>query len=383
MEMHRLESLSLPYSIYNKSRKLMILLPLSLLVVIIGLFSYSYSIVDERFYLNGAVATDNKICSRIGVSILKDGGNAVDASVASAICLGTINAFASGIGGGGFALVGGASQPVQYFNFREKAPQSADPNMFVGNPMDAQIGAKSVGVPGELMGLWEMHIKYGKMEWQKLFVPSIRIAQHGFRVDKLLLKRLESVKKSIFLDPGFSSVYTKIVNNEKKLVELNDLITRPNYAKTLLSISESGIKSFYHGKIAATLTKFLRENGGILTMQDFGNYSVIVSDPLVVNYRGHKVYTTSLPSGGPVLAMMLKIMENYSIPSGLGGDIDTHRMIEAMKWGYAQRSFFGDPQFVPNVTEKINKILSSKYISAIVPRIVNDMTFEPEHCKLY
>ena len=367
----------------SKRSRLIILLPITILVIILGAISYTYSIVNERFYLHGAVTTDNKMCSRIGVGILKDGGNAVDGAIAAALCLGTVSAFASGIGGGGFALVGGPLTKVQFFNFREKAPQSAYPDMFKNNPIEAQIGAKSVGVPGELLGLWKMHVKYGSMDWDKLFIPSIKIARRGFRVDYLLVKRLVKAGSAIFKDPGLKSVYTKVVNEKEVLVELNDLIKRPNFANTLEDIAENGIRTFYHGNIADILVKYLKASGGILTKADFGNYTVVVSDPLHIKYRGYDVYTTRLPSGGPVLAMMLKIMENFKLPSGQGESTDYHRMVEAMKWGYAQRSYFGDPEFVANATAKVKEILSTEFIDAISPQILDSMTFLPAHCTYY
>ena len=376
-----LDPLLVPFPQPRNKTRILIFIPVAVLIIICGAISYTYSIVNERFYFNGICATDNKVCSRIGVGILKDGGNAVDASIAAALCLGTISPFASGIGGGGFALVGGPNTKAQFFNFREKAPQSAYPDMFVKNPVEAQVGAKSVGVPGELLGLYKLHLKYGALSWDKLFIPSINLAKNGFKVTGILLKRLTSAKTAIFNDPGLRNIYTKVVNNNRVLVEYNDLVKRSNYAKTLQDISINGVHSFYRGNISRILVDFLSRHGGILTNYDFGNYTIISSDPLHITYRGYDVYTTKLPSGGPVLAMMLKIMENFKLPSNEGDSVDYHRMIEAMKWGYAQRSYFGDPLFVPNITDKIKQMLSNSYIDSIFPRISNDITYEPSHCK--
>eukprot|EP00834_Sanchytrium_tribonematis_P008649 NODE_1096_length_2224_cov_0.576000.p1 type:complete len:385 gc:universal NODE_1096_length_2224_cov_0.576000:665-1819(+) len=371
-----------PRELHPRQSKFLILLPLSLLIIIIAGISYSFSIINERFYLNGACATDNKICSRMCVKILKDKGNAVDAGIAAAICLGTVNSFASGIGGGGFAIVGGNTETPQFFNFREKAPAASYPEMFVNNPIEAQIGAKSVGVPGELLGLWKLHIKYGDLEWKDLISPSIKLAEKGFPAHELLIRRLSSAKDGIVNDQGLSKVYTKVKDGVKILIEEGDLVYRQNYAETLKDISKNGIKNFYFGETAQILVDFLKSNGGVLTLEDFGNFTVTQHATLHLNYNGYDIHTSNLPSGGPVLGLMLKIMEHFQYPSGKAEDIDYQRLIESMKWGYAQRSYFGDPEFVKNASEIVSKILDANFIDQIPQKINDYVTFEPKYCIL-
>ncbi|KAG1562954.1 hypothetical protein G6F49_000432 [Rhizopus delemar] len=141
----------------------------------------------------GAVAVETKECSDIGVQILKEGGNSVDAAIASTLCIGVMNNFATGIGGGGFMLIRSPNGTFEFIDFRETAPAAATKDMFVQDPVLAQIGGLSVGIPGEIRGLELAHKRHGKLSWFSLFEPSIRIARDGFDATELLVSRVEGL----------------------------------------------------------------------------------------------------------------------------------------------------------------------------------------------
>ena len=336
------------------------------------LFSLAFA-----YYQKAACATDTPICSDVCVSILKAGGNAVDAVVAATICVGTVSSQASGIGGGGFAVLD-IKGKRHFVNFREMAPLAANKDMFT-NPLDAQKGPKSIATPGELKGLFEMHSKYGKLQWADLLRPSIQLAQDGFKITAHLAKSLKSGSAGILSDPGLSAVYSKIVNGEKVVVEENDIVHRKNLATTLQYIAEFGITEFYSGSIAKTMVNYIQSKGGILSLQDLNRYKVEWNTPLHVKYREYDVYTGLAPSGGPVLAMMLKVAEQFQFPGNKDNVTDMHRLVEIMKHAYAKRSQLADPNFISNVTTLTNRIKTKRFAMEVYTRINDAQTYGPEH----
>lgn len=221
---------------------------------------------------NGVVASENKLCSDIGVEILKLGGSAVDAAVATGICIGTTNMYSSGIGGGGFMLTYKDEKSL-HFNFREMAPAGASPNMYVGHPEKAQIGGLAVGVPGELKGYYEAWKLMGVLSWKQLIEPSVKLAREGWIVNPWLARRILSCRDLILKDSKWSRTYAP---NGRWLVA-GDVIRRPIYANTLQEIAEQGPDVFYKGWMAKKIVDTVREAGGILTLQDMERYHVDIS----------------------------------------------------------------------------------------------------------
>ncbi|KAJ3309835.1 hypothetical protein HDV04_005614 [Boothiomyces sp. JEL0838] len=287
---------------------------------------------------NGVVATEHELCSEVGVNVLKDGGSAIDSAVATCICIGTVNFYASGIGGGGFMVHRAANGETTVFDFREEAPAAAFTNMFVKDPMSAQLGGLSVAVPGELRGLELAHRKFGKLPWKRLFQPSIEIARNGFRVNKAFEAKTKSTKAEIEKDP----ILQKLLAPNGKLLVEGDWLKRPEFARTLESIANEGADVFYNGWIADELIKTINRTGGIVTHEDFQNYKAKESQPLVGSYRGLKVISAPPPASGAVLLSVLNVIENYSEFDKLN-PLNTHRLVEALKHGYAERGFYGDP----------------------------------------
>ncbi|CAH1766608.1 13199_t:CDS:10 [Entrophospora sp. SA101] len=291
-----------------------------------------------------AVASEEIHCSQIGVDVLKEGGSAMDATIATQLCIGTINAFSSGIGGGGFLLVRDSNGTLETLDFREVAPLASYKTMFVKNPELAKFGGLSVGVPGEVLGMEIAH--------KRLFEPSIKLSREGFKVPSELANRL-----------SYSAIYAP----NGKLLGEGDLLIRKNYSDTLESIANNGSYVFYNGYIAESLVNFIGESGGIMTLEDFQIFQPITREPVI---------TTDLPTSGPALIAMLNILERYQLIKDGMNDINLHRIIEAMKFGFALRTEMGDPLFINN-TERVLEIMTKNYSGKLRQNISDTQTFEP------
>ncbi|CAO1619982.1 unnamed protein product [Parajaminaea phylloscopi] len=359
--------------------------------------------LDDRGRLNppnlikgrqGAVATENRVCSEVGTALLKDGGSAADAAVGATLCVGVLNMFSSGIGGGGFALVRAPSQNGSaaetehtVVDFRETAPAGAFEEMFHDDPTKAKVGGLAVGVPGELRGLEEIWTRWGKLPWHRVVEPSISLAREA-RVGKELARRLKffggfiperSEWEEIFLDPVTGH-----------FLEEGDLIRRPAYARTLEAVANNGSDAFYHGPIAEAMVQKVQSAHGILTMQDLADYKIEMRQALSGTWIGKKrVWTTPAPTGGPVLLAMLNLLQlldfeseshhRKSHPLQINPShraLWAHRLIEVFKHGYAARTRLADPRFVNETwLGEIAKIPSMSRAQQILPKINDSTTF--------
>ncbi|KAF9186920.1 hypothetical protein BGZ51_001231 [Haplosporangium sp. Z 767] len=324
---------------------------------------------------HGAVATEEIHCSEIGVQVLKDGGNAVDAAVASCLCIGTVNMFSAGIGGGGFMTLRLPNGTVEVIDFRETAPAGAHPRMFKENPILAQTGGLSVAVPGEIRGLEAAHKRYGKLPWERLFAPSVKMARDGWAVGPELAKRLQLYRELMETKPDWSAVFAP---NGTVLRE-GQWIKREALANTLEKIGKEGADAFYTGSIAQSMVDHIHANGGILTMKDMGSYQPLIKKPMVGYYHGRKVYTTPAPTSGPVLISILNILELYDLGRyKADANVEAHRLVEAMKFGYAQRTELGDPDFT-DLEDKIKNIMDKDTAGLIRANISDTQTFPVEY----
>ncbi|KAF9576091.1 hypothetical protein EC968_000159 [Mortierella alpina] len=325
---------------------------------------------------NGAVAAEEIHCSEIGVEVLKEGGNAVDAAIASCLCIGTINAFAAGIGGGGFMAIRLPNGTVEMIDFRETAPAASFSTMFKKDPVLAQRGGLAVAVPGEIRGLELAHKRHGKLSWERLFEPSVKLAREGWAVGPELARRISLVKEMMETDPDWSHVYAS--KNGVALKE-GDWIKREALADTLETVGRKGADAFYRGQIAKDIVDHVRKNGGILSMDDMRKYTALIKKPVVGYYQGRKVYATPAPTTGPVLISILNILERYNVgKSASSADLDTHHLVEAMKFGFAQRTQLGDPDFT-DLKETIRSMISKDTASQIRANISDTRTFPVEY----
>ncbi|TBU55830.1 gamma-glutamyltranspeptidase [Dichomitus squalens] len=329
---------------------------------------------------HGAVASENEICSKIGVNVLKEGGNAVDAMVSTTLCIGVANMFSSGIGGGGFMTVRippatpNASSEVFSIDFRETAPALSNKTMYVDNPLASRWGGLAIGVPGELRGLEEAHRRWGSLPWKTLVKPAADLAE-GWAVPKELGRRLQWFSDLMLNEPDWRAIFAP----EGRLLREGDIIRRTNLSRTLRTIADEGADAFYKGHIADAIVNKVRATGGILAREDLEGYKVRVSRALQGTYRGRRIYTPHAPTSGPVLQHMLNLMEHYDelVEDGRT-TLNVHRLVEAMKFGFAARTWIGDPTFHDNVT-RIYEIPTKEFSDQVFPNITDDTTHTPEY----
>ncbi|XP_010244393.1 PREDICTED: gamma-glutamyltranspeptidase 3 [Nelumbo nucifera] len=325
---------------------------------------------------HGVVAADDGRCSEIGASILRSGGHAVDAAVAVALCLGVVNPASSGIGGGGFMVVWSAStSKALAIDFRETAPLAASKNMYEKNPQTKYMGALSMGVPGEIAGLHEAWLKHGRLAWKSLFQPAIRLAKNGFVITSYLSAVIKNREKLIVADPGLRRVFAP----NGKLLEAGDTCYNVELGHSLEAVAEHGPHAFYNGAIAQNLVKDVRENGGILTMEDMRNYRVEVEDAMVVDVMGYRILGMPLPSSGTLgLSLILNILDSYGTSDAARGPLGLHRLIESLKHMFAIRMNLGDPDFV-DVTKYVTDMLSPSYAKELQQKIFDNTTFPADY----
>jgi len=328
---------------------------------------------------NGAVASENKLCSDIGVNTLRAGGNAVDAAVSTTLCIGVANMFSSGIGGGGFMTVripskakGGKSE-VFNIDFREIAPALANKTMYSNDPLSSLFGGLAIGVPGELRGLEEAHRRWGYIPWGKLVQPSIELAR-GWKVPKELARRIQMFAPLMLNSPDWKAIFAP----EGRLLREGELIQRTNLSRTLSVIASEGADGFYKGAIADAIIAKVKATGGVMTHEDLEAYKVIVQPALQGTYRGRKIYTTHAPTSGPVLLHMLNLLEHFDdfVQEGRTG-LNVHRIVEAMKFGFAARTRVCDPAFIEADYTSIEEIPTKEYASLIFTNLTDDHTHTP------
>ncbi|KAI9495243.1 nucleophile aminohydrolase [Zychaea mexicana] len=315
-----------------------------------------------------AVAVEAEECSNTGVEILKQGGNAVDAAIASALCIGVIDSFATG----GFMLIRAPNGTFEFVDFRETAPLASDRDMFIDDSKAAQVGGLAVGVPGEVRGFELAHKRHGKLPWATLFEPAIRIARYGFRATPLLETRLKTAESWLMTMPEWTEVFAP----NETLAKAGDLIVRSKLAETLDTIAREGPDAFYTGYIAESLVNATQAAGGIMTMEDMETYKAVIRPTVSTYYHGRKVTTCTTPTSGPLIASVLNILERYNFPvHGMDG-LNIHRFVEAMKYGFAFRTEFGDPDFVDN-DERILEIATKEWANIVRRNISDDTTHPP------
>lgn len=324
---------------------------------------------------HGVVATDDGRCSIIGRNVLREGGHAIDATVAAALCLGVVSPASSGIGGGAFMLVRSANGTAQAFDMRESAPMLASQNMFGGNATLKSRGSLSIAVPGELAGLHKAWEQYGRLPWKRLVRPAEHLARKGFKISPYLHMQMVRTESGIMEDKGLSGIFT----SKKRLLQLGDICYNKKLAKTLRAIAEYGLKPFYNGSIGVNLVRDVNKIGGILTMKDLQQYKVKVREPIYADIMGLKILGMPPPSaGGPALVLILNILAQYRAQLGNSGPLNIHREVESLKHAFALRMNLGDPDFV-NVNKVLADMLSPKFAKELKKDINDNMTFSSNY----
>ncbi len=299
----------------------------------------------------GMVAADNAFASAAGAQALRDGGDAVDAAVVTALVLGVVQPFASGIGGGGFAVVHRADGKAYALDFREVAPAKASRDMYL-DASDEVVkyastrGPLAAGVPGELRGLFELHRRHGKLTWKRVVTPALQAARDGFPVGALLHDRVTKKQALLAGSPALARIYLP----DGVPVAAGATLKRPDLAKTLTIICEQGADAFYGGELGDRLATATQKAGGLLTAADLAGYTV--KERPVVDARWHGFRILSMPppsSGGAVVVQVLRVLEGTDLRAlGHNSDRYLHRLAEALKHAFADRArVMGDPDFTP------------------------------------
>ncbi|KAL9543337.1 hypothetical protein MBANPS3_008159 [Mucor bainieri] len=308
-------------------------------------------------------------------AVLKDGGTAVDSAIASALCIGVINSFATGIGGGGFMLIRDANGEYDFIDFRETAPSASTEDMYAGNGTLSQVTGLAVSVPGEIRGFELAHSKHGKLPWSRLFRDSIDIARNGFVANDLMYKRLKASQDWILN----STEWTEVFAPNGTIAQAGDIIKRPTLAATLETIAQQGADAFYSGFIAESIVNTTVSQGGIITVEDLKHYKALSRPVLSTSYHGHKIFTTSAPTSGPVLLNILNLIEPYMFDKDGGRTtLNMHRLVEAFKFGYAARTEMGDPAFT-DIEERMDELISKEWADLVRMNITDSETHGPAY----
>jgi len=317
-------------------------------------------IVKTGFIADSAmVVSARQEASAIGISILKKGGNAFDAMIATDLALVVSYPFAGNIGGGGFTVYRTMDGKVGSFDYREKAPLAATRDMYLdddGNviPNKSTLGAMAVGVPGTVAGLFAIHEKFGTLPFSELIQPSIDLAKNGVVVTKKQALSMNKYRKY------FEEANQRTIFLDKEWKE-GDIIKYPKLAVTFERIRDHGRDEFYKGKTADILVDYVQNLGGIITKEDLAKYQAVEREPIVFNYKNSRIISMPPPSsGGICIAQILKSIEPYKIGQYEHNSIEYIQLItEAERRVYADRAYFlGDPDFsiIP-----LNILQSSNY----------------------
>lgn len=318
---------------------------------------HNFATRSEVIAQNGMVATSHPLATQIGLDILKQGGTAIDAAIAANAALGLMEPTGNGIGGDLFAIVWDAkTQKLYGLNASGRSPKSLTLDYFKENGMDKipAYGPLPVSVPGCVDGWFELHDKFGKLKMKQILQPTIDYARNGFPVTELIGYYLGRSSNFLQKYPNFKETYMPGGSPLQK----GDIFKNPYLANTLEIISKKGRDAFYEGEIAETITAFIQEQGGFLSMEDMKSHTSEWVEPVSANYRGYDVW--ELPPNGQGIAalQMLNILEQYDIKSmGFGSAEYIHTLVEAKKLAYEDRAkYYADPDFnkIP-VAELISK----------------------------
>ena len=332
---------------------------------------YSPAQIETAESNNGMVSTQHFLATRVGEKILNKGGNAYDASIAIAFTLAVVLPRAGNIGGGGFMVMYDKETEKSYsIDYREKAPLLSTKDMYLNqdgsfnDQMLSTFGYLSIGVPGTVAGLWDVHKKFGTLPWSVLLEDAINLAEKGFEITPFLADILFKYNEKLsFFNETKNIFQVSYPNFEGELLIQTDL------AKTLKIISEKGRDGFYKGSVANKIAKAMKDNNGLITKSDLENYNPVWREPLISQYRGNNVITMGPPSsGGLHIIQMLNILENYDLKEVNHNSKEYINLLtEVMKYAYSDRSkYLGDPDFYDVPVEKIT---SKKYGK----RIFNDI----------
>jgi gamma-glutamyltranspeptidase/glutathione hydrolase len=315
---------------------------------------------------HGMVVSATALASEVGRDVLRDGGNAVDAAVATAFALEVTYPFAGNIGGGGFMVIRLPDGRATTFDFREKAPLKANPRMFLDSAGKYSSAIHhnsylSVGVPGTVAGLAAAHAKYGRASWSELVRPSVRLAETGITMTPSLASSLTGAIRSFARYPATVAAYS----NHGVAYKAGETFRQPDLARTLSRIMLEGRDGFYRGETARMLAAEMKRGGGLITEADLAKYEAKERAPIRGTYRGYEFISMPPPSsGGVAIVEMLNILEGYDLKKmGHNSAPYIHHVTEAMRRAFMDRAkYLGDTDFneVP-----IARLTSKEYAAGL------------------
>jgi gamma-glutamyltranspeptidase/glutathione hydrolase len=308
----------------------------------------------------GIVVSAHPLASDVGAAILKKGGNAFDAVIATQLALAVVYPHAGNIGGGGF-LVGFKDGEKFTLDYRETAPSKANADMYLdakgnANTDLSQNGRLAVGVPGSVSGFFAT-LKYAKLPMKDLIQPAIDLAENGFAITSKEANELNETKADFLKHNNNTNVFIK-----DQLWKAGDLLIQKDLAKTLIRIRDFGEKGFYEGETAKAIVAEMKRGNGIISLDDLKNYNTKIRKPMIFDYKGNEVVSMALPSsGGILLAQMLKMSAYQNIEKFQQNSVQAVQpMVEAERRAYADRAeYMGDPAFIKDQT---SMLISDNYL---------------------
>ena len=304
----------------------------------------------------GMVVSVDEQASRVGVEVLKEGGNAVDAAIATAFALAVTHPAAGNLGGGGFLLLRFKDGRATFLDFRERAPAAASRDMYLDAsgsviPQASTVGLRAAAVPGTVAGLEYASRKYGRLRWSRLVAPAVALARKGFPVSFELARSLSNPKTVERLSrfPASNRIFLRNGLRNGRFYQPGERFVQRDLGRTLERIRRRGARDFYLGRTARELAAFVEQHGGLITLEDLRKYQVAEREPITGTYRGYQITSAPPPSsGGVVLLQMLNILEGVPLAEKGALSADAiHWTVETMRRAFADRArYLGDPDFV-------------------------------------
>ena len=333
--------------------------------------------VDIATGRNGVVVSTQKEASEVGLQVLEDGGNAIDAAVAVGYALAVTDPCCGNLGGGGFMTLRLADGKETFINFRETAPLKASADMYLDERGKlikdlSTDGYLAVGVPGTVMGLNYALDKYGTKSRSQVIEPAIELAKEGYILQSGDVQIFEAGKQRL-LEPNVAKIF---LQSGDKTYQAGDLLIQTDLANSLTAIAEDGTEAFYQGEIAQKIVAASQKNQGILSLADFARYQVREYEPISCDYRGYRVISSPPPGGGTTVCQMLNILSGYDLKeSGWRTPQSLHHLFSSMLFAFGDRNhYLGDPDFIDNPTDKL---LSTKYAQQLRDKIAFE-AIDPE-----
>jgi len=308
------------------------------------------------------VVSIHHLAADAGVEVMREGGNAIDAAVATGFALAVVHPAAGNIGGGGFMLIRLHTGKATFIDYREKAPLAATANMYLDAkgeviPEASIVGYKAIGVPGSVAGMVYAEKKYGRLDLKRVMEPALRLAQDGFVLSAEEAEELHDKELSLFPESK------RVFQRDGNFYQPGEFFRQPELARTLERIADNP-ESFYHGDLAKEIAKAIQKDGGLITERDLASYQVKEREPVVGTYQGYTIISSPPPSsGGIALIEALNILEGYNL-SRLGDRMpaEMHLIVEAYRRAYMDRGdYLGDPDFS---TIPVQQMLDKRYAAA-------------------